>query len=156
MNIKETQSNFPTVEAKFNFDHKIDSKGKIVFATILKSKILLNNNYEFYQGATLGGDYDLRGYRNQRFLGNASFYQSTDLRWNIGRIKKTVFPMSYGILAGYDYGRVWLDGEDSKKWHQSVGGGIWLNGLNVITARVTYFKSLQDPARITVGLGYGF
>jgi hypothetical protein len=27
----------------------------------------LNNNYEFYQGAT-GGDYDLRGFRNQRFL----------------------------------------------------------------------------------------
>jgi hypothetical protein len=22
----------------------------------------LNNNYEFYQGATLGGDYDLRGF----------------------------------------------------------------------------------------------
>jgi hypothetical protein len=37
--------------------------------------------------------------------------------------------MSYGIFAGFDYGRVWLDGEASNKWHQSVGGGIWLNGL---------------------------
>ncbi|WP_264563982.1 metallophosphoesterase [Flavobacterium sp. N3904] len=156
MNIDETKTNFPTLDAKINFNHKIDAKGLIVFATILKSKVLFNNNYEFYQGATLGGDYDLRGYRNQRFLGNASYYQSTDIRWNIGKIKKSIIPMSYGILGGYDYGRVWLSGENSKKWHQSVGGGVWLNGLNVITARVTYFKSFDDPARITVGLGYGF
>jgi hypothetical protein len=33
----------------------------------------LNINYEFYQGATLGGDYDLRGFRNQRFLENQFF-----------------------------------------------------------------------------------
>jgi hypothetical protein len=29
--------------------------------------MLLNTNFEFYQGATLGGDYDLRGFRNERF-----------------------------------------------------------------------------------------
>ena len=117
---------------------------------------MFNNNFEFYQGATLGGDYDLRGFRNERFLGKSSFYQSTDLRWNIGKIKKSIIPMSYGILGGYDYGRVWLDGEDSKKWHQSIGGGIWINGLNVITGRITYFKGTDDRARVTFGLGYGF
>jgi hypothetical protein len=30
---------------------------KLVLATILKAKMLLNDNYEFYQGATLGGDF---------------------------------------------------------------------------------------------------
>jgi hypothetical protein len=44
--------------------------------------------------------------------------------------------MSYGIFAGFDYGRVWLDGEASNKWHQSVGGGIWLNGLGTLTTRL--------------------
>ncbi|MES2573499.1 MAG: metallophosphoesterase [Bacteroidota bacterium] len=156
MNIDETKSNFPTLETKINFNHKIDSKGRIVLATILKTKVLFNDNYEFYQGASLGGDYDLRGYRDERFLGNASYYQSTDLRWSIGRIKKSILPMTYGLLAGYDYGRVWMDGEESKKWHQSVGGGLWLNGLNVLTARITYFKSIEDPGRLTLGLGYGF
>ena len=124
MNIDETKANFPALETKINFNHKIDSKGRIVLATILKSKIVFNDNYEFYQGASLGGDYDLRGYRNERFLGNASYYQSTDLRWSIGRIKKSVLPMTYGLLAGYDYGRIWLNGEDSKEWHQSAGGGF--------------------------------
>ncbi|SHG20357.1 hypothetical protein SAMN05443549_102414 [Flavobacterium fluvii] len=156
MNVGETKSNFPTLDAKINFNHKIDAKGQLVLATIIKSKVLFNNNFEFYQGATLGGDYDLRGFRNERFLGKVSFYQSTDLRWNIGKIKKSIIPMSYGILGGFDYGRVWLNGENSQKWHQSVGGGLWINGLNAITGRVTYFKSIDDRARITVGLGYGF
>jgi hypothetical protein len=43
----------------------------------------LNNNYEFYQGATLGGDYDLRGFRNQRFL-EINLFQSSDIRYAIG------------------------------------------------------------------------
>lgn len=156
MNVGETKTNFPTLDVKINFNHKMDAKGQFVLATILKSKVLFNNNFEFYQGATLGGDYDLRGFRNERFLGKASFYQSTDLRWNIGKIKKSILPMSYGILGGFDYGRIWLDGENSQKWHQSIGGGIWLNGLNAITGRITYFKSNDDRARITFGLGYGF
>ena len=156
VNIGEPKNNFPALDAKINFNHKIDSKGQFVLATILKTKVLFNNNFEFYQGATLGGDYDLRGFRNERFLGKASFYQSTDLRWTIGKIKKSIIPMSYGILGGFDYGRVWLDGENSQKWHQSVGGGLWINGLNVVTGRLTYFKSVDDRARITFGLGYGF
>jgi hypothetical protein len=156
MNLNDSKRNFPTVESKLNFNHKIDSKGKLVLATLLKGKVILNNNYEFYQGATLGGDYDLRGFRNQRFLGNQSFFQSSDIRYTVGDIKKSIIPMSYGIFAGFDYGRVWLDGEASNKWHQSVGGGIWLNGLSTLTTRLTYFKSADDRGRITFGLGFGF
>lgn len=156
MNLSDTNRNFPTIESKLNFNHKIDTEGKLVLATLLKGKAVLNNNFEFYQGATLGGDYDLRGFRNERFLGKQSFFQSTDLRWNIGQIRESIVPMSYGVLGGFDYGRVWLDGEKSNKWHQSFGGGLWLNGLNVITARITYFKSLNDDGRIAFGLGFGF
>ena len=65
--------------------------------------------------------------------------------------------MSFGILGGYDYGRVWQKGENSEKWHQSFGGGLWINGLNTLTARLTYFKSIGDEeARIGFGLGFGF
>ena len=65
--------------------------------------------------------------------------------------------MSFGILGGFDYGRVWLKGENSEKWHQSYGGGLWINGLNMLTGRLTYFKSInEDRARIAVGIGFGF
>ena len=156
MNLSDIKRNFPTIESKLNFNHKIDTAGKLVLATLIKGKAVLNNNFEFYQGATLGGDYDLRGFRNERFLGKQSFFQSSDLRWNIGEIRESIIPMTYGILGGFDYGRVWLDGEKSNKWHRSFGGGIWLNGLNVITARLTCFKSVDNDVRIAFGLGFGF
>jgi hypothetical protein len=156
MNLNDTRRNFPALESKLNFNYKIDTEGKVVLATIVKAKMLLNNNFDFYQGAVLGGNYDLRGFRNERFLGNKSFYQSSDLRWNLGKIKKTIIPMSYGFLGGFDYGRVWQQGESSDKWHQSFGGGLWLNGLNIITARITYFKSAGEEGRVVFGLGFGF
>ncbi len=156
MNLEDRNRNFPTLESKINFNHKIDTKGKLVVATILRGKAVLNNKFEFYQGATLGGDYDLRGFRNERFLGNQSFYHSSDIRLNLGKIKRSVIPMTFGVLGGYDYGRVWLKGENSEKWNQSIGGGIWLNGLNALTARITYFKSSSEQARVAFGLGFGF
>lgn len=156
MNLNNSQQNFPTLESKINFNHKIDRQGKIVLATLLKGKAILNNNFEFYQAATLGGDYDLRGFRNQRFIGNQSFFQSSDVRFSIGKIKNGLIPMSYGFFGGYDYGRVWLNNENSNQWHQSVGGGLWLNGINTITARLSYFKSADEEARIAFGLGFGF
>lgn len=155
-NLDNSKQNFPTVESNLSFVHKIDSHGKLVFATFFKTKAILNNNYEFYQGVTLGGDKDLRGYRTERFLGNTSYSQSTDLRLSLGKIRKTIAPLTYGILAGFDYGRIWLDGENSKKWHNDFGGGIWLNGVNVITARVSYFKSPDERGRVVVGAAYSF
>jgi hypothetical protein len=155
-NLDNSKQNFPTVESNLSFVHKIDSQGKLVFATLFKTKAILNNNYEFYQGVTLGGDKDLRGYRTERFLGNASYSQSTDLRLSLGKIRKTIAPLTYGILAGFDYGRIWLDGETSKKWHNDFGGGIWLNGINLITARVSYFKSPDERGRVVVGAAYSF
>lgn len=154
-NLSDTKRNFPYFEGHLGFSHYLDNSKKLVLGTLVKGKALLNNNFEFYQGATLGGDYDLRGFRDARFVGKQSFYQSTDLRWNMGSIKKNLLPMTYGILGGYDYGRVWLDGENSNKWHQSVGGGIWLNAMQLATARLTFFNS-ADGNRIAFGLGFGF
>lgn len=155
-NLDDTKKNFPTLESVLGFTHKIDHNGKLILATYLKGKAIFNNNYEFYQGASLGGDTDLRGFRNERFLGNSYFSQSSDLRLSIGKIRKTIVPFTYGILGGFDYGRVWLDGENSKKWHQDYGGGLWLNAINVITARISYFKSPDEIGRLIFGAAYSF
>lgn len=155
-NLDDTKKNFPTLESFLGFTHKIDHNGKLILATYLKVKAILNNNYEFYQGAALGGDTDLRGFRNERFLGNSYFSQSSDLRLSIGKIRRTIVPFTYGILGGFDYGRVWLDGEDSKKWHHDYGGGLWLNAINVITARISYFKSPDEIGRVIFGAAYSF
>lgn len=156
MNIEDSKRNFPYLESQFSFSHQLDKKGNVVFASLLKGKRIFNNNFEFYQGATLGGDYDLRGFRDERFIGNSSFFQSSDIRFTTGRIKKSLIPMYYGIFGGFDYGRVWLDKEESDTWHHSIGGGLWLNALKAYTVRLTYFKSPKEESRITFGLGFGF
>ena len=154
ISLDETEKNFPYLDGLLNFVHRITADEKLVLSTTFKSRVLLNNDFEFYQAATLGGDNDLRGYRTQRFTGKQSYLQSTDIRFTIGRIKSSIIPMKYGIFGGYDYGRVWTDNDNSEKWHQSAGGGLWLNGIEAITARVFYFYG-TDGGRIAFGLAFG-
>jgi hypothetical protein len=51
-------------------------------------------------------------------LGNA------ELRLSLGRYY-LVLPGEYGVFALVDTGRVWLEGEDSDRWHTGFGGGLW-------------------------------
>jgi len=155
MNVEDTDRRFPYAESSLGFNYRLSSDGKIVLATLLKGKALFDDKFEFYQAPTVGGDLDLRGFRNQRFSGKHTFYQSTDIRWNLGKLQNGFAPLSYGIFGGFDYGRVWIKNDLSDKWHQSVGGGMWLNGVNLLTAKVSYFYS-TDGGRISAGLGFGF
>lgn len=148
-----TGRSFTFGEAGVDFVQKLDYEGRWAIASILKGHIIGNNNFEFYQGATLGGEGSLRSYRRERFLGRSSFFQSTDLRWQAGQIRRSILPMSYGFLLGFDYGRVWMDNEASKKWHSSYGGAFWLNVSELVTGRVGLFTG-ADGLRASAGLGF--
>lgn len=154
-NLNETDKKFPYAESSLAFNYKLTHDGNWVLATLLKGKALFDDKFEFYHAATVGGDLDLRGFRNQRFSGKQSFFQSTDLRWNLGRLQNGFAPVRYGVFGGFDYGRVWLDEDISDKWHQSFGGGVWMNGANLLTAKLSYFHS-SDGGRLFFGLGFGF
>jgi len=153
--LDEIKQNFPYLESSLNIVHKITHDNSIVFVTTVKGKVLLNNNFEFYQAATLGGDTDLRGYRRERFTGKQSFYHSNDLRFTLGNWKSSFLPVKYGITAGFDYGRVWIDNDNSRKWHNSYGGSLWLNAVDALTAKVSYFQG-EDGGRISIGFSFGF
>ena len=148
--LQNTKQNFPHFEGCINLVHRITRTDDLVFATRVKSRIIFNNDFEFYQGATLGGDNDLRAYRRERFTGKTSFSQSSDLRLTLGTLKAFV-PMKYGILGGFDYGRVWINDDTSEKWHNSVGGALWLNAANTATVNVSYFYG-EDGGRLSAGL----
>jgi len=152
--IDDSNRNFPYAEGSIGVIHKITPDENLVFSTTAKGKAIFGNDFEFYQAATLGGDFDLRGYRRERFTGKRSVYQSSDLRLTLGSVKTSFVPMKYGIFGGYDFGRVWVSEDPSRKWHQSVGGGGWLNGLDVVTARVFYFYG-TDGGRVAFGLNFG-
>ena len=153
-NLTDFERNHFYTELNLGFTHKISANGRLTVASMLKGKAVWGNFMEFYQMANLGGDQDLRGYRLGRFAGDKVFLQTSDLRFDALRFKAVV-PLRLGVFVGADYGRVWLNGEDSNKWHSSMGGGFWINGAQSITATVSYFKG-EDPGRIVFGLNFGF
>ena len=151
----ENGNAFGYIIPSLGFDYKLIPSGRLVLATKWKAHFNIGDDYEFYQAASIGGLDGLRGFRNQRFTGKKSFYQNTDIRYSLRKIKTQLLPLSMGLYGGFDYGRVWLPKEDSKDWHTSYGGGFFLNGADIVTARLALFNS-DDGLRFSFGLGFGF
>ncbi|WP_294243166.1 BamA/TamA family outer membrane protein [uncultured Chryseobacterium sp.] len=154
-NIKEFDRNFATFQGTLNVFHRIDKRGRFVFANSSNAMIINNNNFEFYQAAAIGGNNAMRAYRNERFAGKSYFVNNSEVRWDFGRIRNRIVPVNMGILVGYDIGRVWMDRETSDKWHQGVGAGFWMNILEMFSARLDYFTG-EDGGRISGGVGLTF
>ena len=154
-NLSESGRAFGFVIPSLSFDYKLDSKGKLVLATKFKGHFNIGNDFEFYQGATIGGNNGLRGFRFQRFNGKTAYYQNTDLRLSFRKKKTGFLPITPGIYGGFDYGKVWIPSEDSNIWHTSYGGGFFLNGSNILSTNIGLFNS-TDGARFTFGLGFEF
>lgn len=150
-----TEKGFAYVIPEIGFDYKLVPSGQLVLATNLHGHINFGDDFEFYQGAVLGGKTGLRGYRFQRFTGKSAFSQSTDVRWNFSSLKTGLLPIHIGIYGGIDYGRVWVDKEDSDKWNNSFGGGLFVNMAEMMTANISAFNS-DDGLRLAFKLGFGF
>jgi hypothetical protein len=150
-----TNTSFSYIIPALSFDYKLATSGQLVLATKVKGHLNFGNGLEFYQAASIGAHDGLRGYRNQRFTGKNSFYQSTDIRLNLRKIKTGLLPLHIGIYSGYDYGRVWLENATTNNWNSSFGGGLFLNGADMITANIGVFKG-KENARIAFSLGFSF
>lgn len=155
INLEDGKRQLPYLETGIGFMHYVTSDKKLVFSSYAKAKWLLSNNYEFYQMSTLGGNKNLRGFRFNRFYGKNSFYNSSDLRYDIGKFKNSFLPVGYGVFGGFDIGRVWNPGEISDKWHSAYGGGVWLNMMDLVSINASYFQSV-DGGRMMLSLGGTF
>ena len=70
-------------------------------------------------------------------------------------LKTYVFPATVGLLAFNDIGRVWERNEDSNKWHNATGAGIWLAPLNQLVA--TFSVGFNDEETLPFfSFGYQF
>lgn len=92
--------------------------GKSVFGT-----------YPFYEAAFLGGSSSLRGLRLQRYAGDAMVHGGADLYLPLTKAFLLV-PGEIGVFGLADFGRVYLDGEESNRWHKGFGGGLYFVSPN--------------------------
>lgn len=159
MMMDNASRNFPYLEGAISFYQRIDREGVLVFATRIGGKQIFNNKFEFFQAATLGGTGDManiRGFRRDRFAGQSSFFHNTDLRLQVFVSRNRAVPFVAGIYGGFDYGRVWLEGENTSNWHIGYGGGIFISPFNQATFTLGLFRGDDEPLRVTVGGGFFF
>ncbi|WP_298530773.1 metallophosphoesterase [uncultured Algibacter sp.] len=160
-NINESKG-FAYVIPELGFDYKLVPNGQLVLATKLKGHVNFGDNFEFYQAANIGANNGLRGYRNERFTGKSAFAQSSDLRLNLSKVKTALVPLYIGFYGGFDYGRVWVDDNlvldpsyNTGRWNTSVGGGVFINAVDLMTFNLSAFHS-DDGLRLAFKLGFGF
>jgi len=101
-------------------------------------------NYPFYFSQSIGGKTNLRGYQSNRFSGDASFYQNTEVRLKVLKLNTYMLTGKTGILLFNDFGRVWYEGEKSRKWHHGYGGGFWMTPFEMLTVSVNYNISKEE------------
>ena len=133
---------------------RLVSSGRLVLATRLDYQYNYGD-YFFYQAPTLGGFTSLRGFRINRFAGDWTFSQSTDLRLKGFSVKNRILPFDLGFFAAGDYGRVWVRNDNSDIWHSSFGGGIYLQIFDSFVISVGYHQA-TDNNRILIDAGFNF
>ncbi|MCX2679735.1 metallophosphoesterase [Galbibacter sp. EGI 63066] len=151
----KTSDGYGYIIPELGFDYRLVPEGQLVLASKLAGQVNLGDDFEFYQAAQLGANSGLRGYRRERFTGDKSFVQSTDLRWSFSRLKTGLFPINIGLYGGFDYGRVWMDDDVSKKWHNAVGGGVFMYSLQMFSGNLSVFNSTEG-FRFAFRLGFDF
>jgi hemolysin activation/secretion protein len=111
--------------------------------------------YPFHEAAFVGGADSLRGFATQRFAGDASAVGNAELRLHLGRYF-LVLPGEYGVFALADAGRVWVDGERSRRWHTAAGGGLWFAYFRPDhTVTISVVRSAEKTA-FYLAMGFAF
>ncbi len=111
--------------------------------------------FPFQESAFLGGDI-LRGYRDQRFAGDAAVYFNSTLRVHLPGVFALV-PNSLGLLGLFDGGSVWYNGVSDGNAHLGYGGGVYFAPLkNPQSAVIVGAAGGDDGAVFFLHLGFGY
>lgn len=154
MNIGDTKKIATSIQPDVVLSHPV-YKEKVWAEARLNYNHVFGEDLEFYQAASIGGNNGLRGYRNQRFTGQSSFFTNTNLKWYVKDLESDVLPLQFGLIGGFDAGRVWLKDESSTELHTSYGAGFWLQSANLLKGSLMAFGS-DEGIRFNFNLSFGF
>jgi hypothetical protein len=117
--------------------------------------------YPFHEAAFLGGSLSteegtsVRGLPRNRFAGDASLFANAELRLRLGRLF-LLFPADFGVFGLADIGRVYLEGEVSKRWHHAWGGGVWIAFIDPAYTVSAAVARSEETTSVYVRTGFGF
>ena len=106
-------------------------------------------------GSIFSGGATARGFRPQRFAGEASLFGNLDVKLFLVRVKMLV-PTDLGLSAFADAGRVFVAGESSRDWHPSGGGGVWLAPLARTNTLTLSVAASEEDVLLYVRAGFHY
>ncbi len=156
VNVEDDSEAYAYLNPYMEFYNAISQNRKWVLNSRVQGKVNFGDGFQFYQAAILGGKNGLRGYRHERFAGEEAFAAGADLRYSFDQFKTRFLPFQIGVFGGYDIGRVWFDGEGSEKWHDSYGGGFWVNSAEAVSGKFNFFRGGDEGWRFSFAFGFRF
>jgi hypothetical protein len=109
----------------------------------------------FYKYTYLGQFSNLRGYKRNRFTGDASAYLNSELRFHLGKVNSSFIPFEVGLIGFYDVGKVWYEGSSEGGWHAGYGAGFYIAPLSRDYLFTVMFESSAEE-KLLFRFGFGF
>lgn len=109
----------------------------------------------------LGNNRTLRGYREQRFVGNTMTVGNAELRWKFAEINPWDQNFQFKITVFYDAGNVYDKAKDPLtepcfgNYHHGYGGGLVI-AWNMATIVHFYFGMSKEDSSISVDFSHTF
>ena len=110
--------------------------------------------FPLHEAAYVGGEATLRGFRNERFAGDASLFAGSELRLFLADVV-FLLPGELGVLGLADVGRVFGAGEPSDRWHSAGGGGLWIRWVDAYTLSLAVARG-NELTGLYLALGFPF
>ena len=154
-NLVDVSRVFGYLKSKITFYNSLVRSESFVLKTNVQAQFNFGNKFEFYQGVQIGANNGLRGFREERFTGKSSLTASADVRYSFPEFQIELLPIQVGVFGGVDVGRVWTPSGNSERWHNSRGGGLWVNGSGGLGGTLSVFNSTEGT-RVSFGLGFNF
>ena len=131
--MNDYSKSFIQIRPEFTFYQKLNPSGSIVLSDRIGGGVTVGKP-AFYQSMLLGGQGNLLGYLQNRFAGKHMVFNNLQARVKLFNIASYILPGQLGLTGFYDTGRVWVENENSNKWHQGMGGGLYFSpaGLTVL------------------------
>ena len=108
----------------------------------------------FYHQLTLGQNTYLKGYRNNRFTGTSIAFMQSEVRINLFGVDRVLVPIKVGVLGFFNTGRVFQENEESKKWHNGYGFGLFVVPLREdFTLHAIFGFSEEESLLFEFGFG---
>lgn len=133
--LNQYSKDFMQIRPEFTYYQKLNSSGSIVLSDRIGGGVTVGQA-AFYQSMFLGGQGNLLGYLQNRFAGQHMAFNNLQARIKLLNIASYILPGQLGISGFYDAGRVWEKGEDSSKWHQGTGGGLYFSPASLTIIQV--------------------